>query len=74
MRERLSNQAARLATVEVYNTPNAPALGPHPVPVTVRLTTGLFGAGRSYERQPDAGIECFFFANLRPNKYAWTKW
>lgn len=74
VRERLSDEAARLAIVELYNTPDAPALGSHPVPITLRLTPNMFGAGRSYERQPDAGIECFFFANLRPNKYAWTKW
>lgn len=72
VRERLSNEAARLTTVAVYNTPDTPTLGPHPIPVTVRLTYDMFGDGPSHESR--SGAERFFFAKLRPNKYAWAKW
>lgn len=75
VRERLSNQAARQATLEVYNRPDAPALGPHPVQITIRLSAGVFGnAGIIYEGFPETGMERFFFANLRPNAHTWAKW
>ncbi len=71
---RLTSQAARLADVEVFNTPHTPALGHHPQPITLKLDLHTSLVGLGYQRLSPNGTGCFVFHNPRLTPHTYEKW
>ena len=67
----LSKEAAKIASVEIFNKPNLPQIGPNPQQVTVRLDGW---AGPAYQRLSPDGTGVFVFHNPRLTTHVYEKW